>query len=59
MKQSTLDRRVAQATGESVRLIRQRGFSLLVRPSSDGEKSLNLENKASLRSQRPAVLASV
>ncbi len=35
MKQSVLDRSVARATGESVRRIRQIGFSLLIVPPVD------------------------
>ncbi len=35
MKQCVLDRSVARATGESVRRIRQIGFSLLVVPPPD------------------------
>ena len=59
MKQSVLDRRVAQATGESVRLIRQRGFSLLARPSIEpSDKPSNLQIKASLPSRRHSALAS-
>jgi hypothetical protein len=34
MHQSALDHAVARATGESIRLIKQRGFSLLVLPFS-------------------------
>jgi hypothetical protein len=34
MKQSDLNRAVAQATGESVRLIEQLGFGLVVVPSA-------------------------
>lgn len=33
MTQSALDRAVANATGESVRTVRQRGFSLLLIPT--------------------------
>ena len=58
MKQSALDRRVAQATGESVRLIRQRGFSLLLRPSIElSDKPSNLQNKASLPARKHVALA--
>jgi hypothetical protein len=35
MKQSVLDRSIARATGESVRRIRQMGFSLLIVPPVD------------------------
>jgi hypothetical protein len=35
MKQAVLDRSVARATGESVRRIRQIGFSLLIVPPVD------------------------
>jgi hypothetical protein len=56
MKQSTLDRRVAQATGESVQFIRQRGFSLLVTPIIVHiQKPANLANTPAIPSRRHAV----
>ena len=59
MKQSVLDRRVAQATGESVRLIRQRGFSLLVSPPIElSDKPSNLPNQVSSPARRHTILAS-
>jgi hypothetical protein len=57
MKQSALDRRVALATGESVRLIRQRGFSLLLTPSIElGEKPSHPQNRVSMPSREQASL---
>jgi hypothetical protein len=57
MKQSVLDRRVAQVTGESIGLIRQRGFSLLLTPSNElSEKPSDPQNRVSIPSREQTSL---
>lgn len=56
MKQTTLDRRVAKVTGESVQFIRQRGFSLLVTPVVvHKQKPANLANTTAMPPLRQTV----
>jgi hypothetical protein len=47
MKQSDLNRAVARATGESVRLIKSLGFSAIIRPCSSPRRRVQRVSRKS------------